>query len=642
MDRVDYSVYIGFWTDWSYGKVLGATLTLERSDATLLIAFAAFYLTIVTTHIWAISCFCFHSCFSTRDPRDTVHHQRQAILRNNSGPVGTAWALIALTWAWRKTPGDNTARRVLPLLGYSILLAAGFGIAAGFSSRISRNSVVLLSPEKCRIIAGPSTAANITFLTKTWDPWLAKQIAFAASYAQKCYSTYFFSPVQASECQNSNFIQPQLLMSVDANASCPFDAALCVSNSSNLLLDTGLIDSHTHLGINSPPENRFQLRTVLHFAPLVTRGHTKSYTSPYNQSFTEYYYSTSPGQIVDESDTFLGGDPTYAYSDPSDFLSKQDYEESSWAEWNRQYKVDPPANQLGAHERAYYAQPYNGSYTDPNAAVDFVPIPGLRRPDVEFFVFFLSPNQVLFEAPTMDPWYNSSRTKELTYELPTWDSPVNTGKETKLKYWIAAEAASPLAGVSQTQICLPSRSGAQTCTPLGNFNHLSSNIEALNVDPSVVLRFWWAWDEMASADPSIINIAMILGSQALGSRYSLSMGLQGDILPDDQWKRDMLQRMAHEELGMGIWSRCDETIPVTSGNATLAVLDVSDEKHPLLQVSNEKTLVPHGPESTIVEEGDDITNEQATGIVGQAEDDSTEVITTVNAELPRPIRRRSI
>jgi hypothetical protein len=38
-----YPVYIGSWINWSRGQIFGATVTLKRNDATILIAFAAFF-----------------------------------------------------------------------------------------------------------------------------------------------------------------------------------------------------------------------------------------------------------------------------------------------------------------------------------------------------------------------------------------------------------------------------------------------------------------------------------------------------------------------------------------------------------------------------------------------------------------------
>jgi hypothetical protein len=42
-DSTSYPVYLGTWINWSRGPVFGATLTLTRNDANLLIAFVAFF-----------------------------------------------------------------------------------------------------------------------------------------------------------------------------------------------------------------------------------------------------------------------------------------------------------------------------------------------------------------------------------------------------------------------------------------------------------------------------------------------------------------------------------------------------------------------------------------------------------------------
>jgi hypothetical protein len=47
-----------------------------------------------------------------------------------------------------------------------------------------------------------------------------------------------------------------------------------------------------------------------------------------------------------------------------------------------------------------------------------------------------------------------------------------------------------------------------------------------------------------------------------------------------------LQRLAHEGLGYGKWSKCDDEIPISSPNELLAVLDISNSKHPRLQSSS--------------------------------------------------------
>lgn len=46
-----------------------------------------------------------------------------------------------------------------------------------------------------------------------------------------------------------------------------------------------------------------------------------------------------------------------------------------------------------------------------------------------------------------------------------------------------------------------------------------------------------------------------------------------------------LQRLAHEELGIGTWDKCDGTIPITTNGSQLAVLNIDNPQHPRLGVS---------------------------------------------------------
>lgn len=48
---VQNSVYLGIWTNWSKGAVMGATLTLDRAQGNLLIAFTAVFVGIVTDRL---------------------------------------------------------------------------------------------------------------------------------------------------------------------------------------------------------------------------------------------------------------------------------------------------------------------------------------------------------------------------------------------------------------------------------------------------------------------------------------------------------------------------------------------------------------------------------------------------------------
>lgn len=80
---LQYKVHLGIWTDWSRGRVLGITLTLDRQQANFLIAFTASFIVFVGSRFWYIICVFLHQVYSTSEPRDALHHQRQVVLRNS-------------------------------------------------------------------------------------------------------------------------------------------------------------------------------------------------------------------------------------------------------------------------------------------------------------------------------------------------------------------------------------------------------------------------------------------------------------------------------------------------------------------------------------------------------------------------------
>ena len=68
-----FPIYTGVWTNWSRGYILGATLTLRRRDADLLIAFTAFFVSFVASRVWRVICFILHRSYSTTNPQDVVY-----------------------------------------------------------------------------------------------------------------------------------------------------------------------------------------------------------------------------------------------------------------------------------------------------------------------------------------------------------------------------------------------------------------------------------------------------------------------------------------------------------------------------------------------------------------------------------------
>lgn len=303
---MENSVRLGVWTNWSRGQILGATLTVKRQDADLIIAFTAFFIAFVGSRFWRIACLTFHRFYSSSEPRGAFHHQRQAILRNTSSAESGVWTLGKLSWAWRHE--RRTFLRIAPTLVFAILCASAFIVAGGFSARIStaNSNEVLLDGSNCSFISGTGDVQLQALITA----WEAQTVTNAVNYAENCYSE------SASGTLSCNGYVSQKLPTVTMNtaAPCPFKDGVCRSNSSNLLLDTGYIDSNDHLGLNFAPKDRIQLRKIMQCAPLVTEGH---HVDTANHTYTEYDYGDTAYIMSNHSIAMLN----YTYRAPP--LSEQ-------------------------------------------------------------------------------------------------------------------------------------------------------------------------------------------------------------------------------------------------------------------------------------------------------------------------------
>lgn len=307
-----YEIYTGVWTNWSKGSIFGRTLTLQRRDGDLLIAFVALFVTIVGTSFWRLACFALHSLFSSEASRDGIYHQRQAILRNSANGASGLWHLLRALNAWRKR-GVKPYQRILPVITFAALCLAIFAAASGLSSRVSTgmgNEVLISSP-----LIGISTGSSLAspdFL-QIFYPYTSRSYRAYLTYAQQCYT----NETKRGDC--NVFVKPRLEATVDRNASCPFDPEICQSSTQNILFDSGFLDTHEDFGANIPPDLRFSYRRTLHCAPLKTEGYKKElpaseerqYRPPYpplnwtKPPHTKYYYGAK--SLEDD-------DPTYEYS----------------------------------------------------------------------------------------------------------------------------------------------------------------------------------------------------------------------------------------------------------------------------------------------------------------------------------------
>lgn len=304
-------VYLGVWTNWSHGRIRGATLTVSRRNGGLLTAFLALLVGAAGTSFWRIGCFFIHRYFSSKNAADALHHQRQVILRNSSNSQSGLVTLIETCWAWRR----NTIAsfwHFFPSVFFALITFIGFIIAGIFSSAVatSMGQDVLLNSPNCGIW---DFDVNDLEQWTWWNPYVAKSVSSSLSYAQRCYR----KDVNPRDC--AVFMQPRLQWKNDHNATCPFpNKDICLSDSGNLRLDSGYIHSDQHLGINSSPQKRFLVRTVVDCAPLQTKSYTKSTT-------TVFRYQSSEATNTDDEERSSTIMTEYFYGKANQSMSNSTY-----------------------------------------------------------------------------------------------------------------------------------------------------------------------------------------------------------------------------------------------------------------------------------------------------------------------------
>jgi hypothetical protein len=259
--------HTGIWTNWSHGKVQGATLTLTQQHGTILAAFLAIYVSFAGGMFWRILSFALHQMNTTTrgNTRDWLHYQRQVILRNSgSGSGEAAWSLFMLSFS---SVGSRSRclLHFLPTALLALLSLVLFSVAGIFTSAITKGpgNFTLIQGPHCGGVLGTDINLNST----NADPnWLFKTLADtiqASTYVQECYQN------ATSSFNCGTFVRPNIPFSVNKNASCPFESSFCqMGPTAAFSMDTGPLDSHVDFGINAAPKDRILFRRVATCAPI--------------------------------------------------------------------------------------------------------------------------------------------------------------------------------------------------------------------------------------------------------------------------------------------------------------------------------------------------------------------------------------
>ncbi|KAJ3574372.1 hypothetical protein NPX13_g4381 [Xylaria arbuscula] len=491
-----YPVYLGLWTNWSNGPILGATFTTSRQNAALAIAFTSTFIGFVAGRVWRSLCFILHRTYSSPVSQDAGYHQIQAILRNAASAedgLRLSFKLFAMQYKRGKT-----RQKVVLVLIIGTALLASFTALGGFSALIATSSKeVLVDSEQCgyfdkRLIS--DGAAYITAITET-----SIAVSDAENYVQQCYSG------TSSHFNCDMYATQQIVGHVDKNAPCPFDSTICLTNDANIRIDSGYINSYTYFGLNAPPEMRILYRNVLHCAPLVTEGFTSQESQP-SSNDTIYHYGSFPTP-----------------EGRNDYL----------------FRANDLITQYSALSNSYISVVNNGRIDEDSS--NFLPISEMIRSDADTTIVTISGNGVVFSEPFTDPWYNVSKVPGIggLTNLPTADT---------ISYYLPGAPASPLGCIAQDQYC--TSNDPINCGPLAGykdaiagaitlFNTSYAQFANNTVDTEYGAHFAYLAAGIIDGGGFPLPLSS-LGPASLASQRTLSQGIQAGIAPD-QWQQDVMK-----------------------------------------------------------------------------------------------------
>ncbi|KAF2634384.1 hypothetical protein P280DRAFT_554619 [Massarina eburnea CBS 473.64] len=498
MSLVDsYHVHLGFWTNWNHGKIEGATITLTRKNGGLLIAFIAIFVGAAGKSFWRLGCFLLHHILSNPTPQDGIYHQTQAILRNCDTAQDAAWSLLQVIWAWRvPVRFRKPFPRLFGIIIMALIVSVSFGVAGVFSSQITTDTAneVLLTGDNCGPldVSDDNTDYNMLFL-----PHQQERATGYANYALQCYTRN--STAAAENCHP--YAQTSLKTTIDRNSTCPFSKEMCKSQSKNLFIDTGYIDSNKDLGINAAPSDRFHYRFVHHCAPLVTEGFTNITQTNTSEMFQRYWY----GSI----------DPRFNYT-----------QEVSLNETISYNAIRNTRQRASADYGIQGVKSYGGSGDLARRASMFDPIPQLQRADADVMLFFLSSRGIMFTQEVDDPWFSAH--KKGRQLRPVMDS------ESFKQLYDPDEPIGVVGCAMQMQICNANLTDKH-CEPLRGMVDDSYPLDKLYQTQSQKTTLEWANLIFGLGFFSISGIVEALGVSSLVARHGLGNNAQGP-LPDNQWQ----------------------------------------------------------------------------------------------------------
>ena len=343
---------------------------------------------------------------------------------------------------------------------------------------------------------------EIFALSAQFNAKYSDDIQLSIEYAQKCYldaETYATS----STCD----VLPRPTIeyhTTTESGACPFQSQISHDSSKVITFDTGLIDSHFDLGINSKVADRLTYRRITSCAVLNDTGRISGWNDTTFVSGDAYQPAQDVAYMYYGPNLEELSDCTYSYANPASIAT------NFTPQMTKPYSINA---------EFFWADDEDGYNST------FLPVPELRKESADTILFFLTFVGNYIDVVD-DPWFSAHR-------LHLEDVPTSLART----QFARDQAISTVGCTEQHKFC----TSDGICTPFVGMYQVQ-NVTSFNsaLTPHQSATF----DRIirAAADGSLEGIAgtaeldmpLLANNSTLTGRHTLSLAL-----PADQWQLEL-------------------------------------------------------------------------------------------------------
>ncbi|KAF7190092.1 hypothetical protein HII31_08423 [Pseudocercospora fuligena] len=378
-----YPVYLSKpWFDHSKDAFSAWTITLTADHGVYVIAVLVLLVRVAGEALWTITACALHQIRAKNKPENTLFKQLQVILRNSGTSLASALEIVGTGWASRATT-RNAFWRAVKIAFWPLIIFISFTVAEILVSRVAVPTYdvdrVLLKPTTCGLTSWTGLQgfdANGARLRGK----MSDDIRQSRAYANQCFG-------KENKTLGCTFLPTQQLpYAADMDADCPMSGRCWLGEKKAMRLDTGLLDSHDHLGVNAKQDDRVQFQIASTCSVVRITDLLELVQNPFpDLPNIESVIRANLGSLGSQNFTW-------------EYNTVQSTQSVA-------YTIHPFTHTVG-----------DNATTTSYSISAWTPIPELRFDDADTTIAFLAFNKVLYLETNFDPLFSANGTYPLVGE----------------------------------------------------------------------------------------------------------------------------------------------------------------------------------------------------------------------------------